>query len=87
MSGWGVITWLAAIAVGPLTFLALVAYRVADCTIGLERFEADQGRSQQLRRQANQTEIVLQTVGGQEAPSPRADRDGQRDKKVDQPLG
>ncbi len=52
-------TWLAAIAVGPMTFLALVAHRVADCAIGLERLEADQRKSRQRRREADSEEIVL----------------------------
>ena len=41
MSAWGVMTCLAVSAVGPLTFLAVLSHRLADCAIGLEQFEKD----------------------------------------------
>lgn len=87
MSGWGVMTWLAAIAVGPMTFLALVAHRVADCTIGLEQLEAEQRKVRQRRREADSCKSVVESKPGQEAPAPPGDKDGLDNKKVDQPLG
>lgn len=74
MSGWGVITWLATMAVGPLIFLALVAHRVADCTIGLEHLRAEQRKLRQLRREADQAEIVLESKPGQSAPTQPTDK-------------
>ncbi len=76
MSGWGVITWLATMAVGPLIFLALVAHRVADCTIGLERLKAEQRKSRQLQREADPEEIVLESIPGHGTPTPPADKGG-----------
>ena len=88
MSGWGVLTWLAAIAVGPMTFLALVAHRVADCAIGLERLEADQRKSRQRRMEADPDEIVLASKSGHRAPAAPADKEeGHRHEKVDQSPG
>ncbi len=87
MSGWGVMTWLAVSAVGPLSFLALVAHRMADCAIGLERLEAEQRKLRQLRREADLEEIVQESIPGHSALTPTADKEGRRNKKVDQPLG
>lgn len=87
MSGWGVMTWMAAIAVGPMTFLALVAHRVADCAIGLERLEAEQRNLRQQRREADSGKIVLEAIPGHSAPAPPADKEGLRNEKVDQSLG
>ena len=87
MSGWGAITWLAAMAVGPLTFLALVAHRVANCAIRLERLNEEQRKSQQRRGQANPPEIVLESIDGHKTSTQPADKAAQRGKKVDQPLG
>ena len=70
MSGWGVMTWLAASAVGPLTFLALVVHRLADCAIDLERLEAEQRKLRQQRREADPEEIVLESRPGHSGPSP-----------------
>ena len=87
MSGWGVMTWLAAIAVGPLTFLAMVAHRVADCAVGLEQLEAEQRKLQQRRRAADSYKNVVKSNPGQKTPAPPADKDGLGHEKVDQPLG
>ena len=87
MSGWGVITWLAAIAVGPLVFLALVAHRVAGCTFDLERLNAEQLKPQRLRTQANPNDIVAETIVSGKTPTRPEAKEGRRDKKVDQPLG
>lgn len=77
MSGWGVMTWLAAIAVGPMTFLALVAHRMADCAIGLEQLEADQRNLRQRRREADSAETVQALKPGQKkAPAQPADNGG-----------
>ncbi len=86
MAGWGVMTWLAAIAVGPMTFLALVAHRVADCTIGLEQLEAEQRKLRQRRREADSCKTVRESKPGQKAPGPPADNDGLGNERVDQLL-
>lgn len=87
MSGWGVMTWLATIAVGPMTFLALVAHRVADCTIGLQQLEAEQRKLRQRRRAADTCKNAIESKPGQKAPAPPVDKDALGPKKVDQPLG
>lgn len=87
MSGWGVMTWLAASAVGPMTFLALVAHRVADCAIGLERLEGEERKLRQRRREADQEEIVLESKPGHRAPAPPADKEDLSNEKVDRPSG
>ncbi len=58
MSGWSVLTWLAASAVGPLTFLALVAHRVVDGVTRLAQLEEKERRIQQRRLAAEPKEIT-----------------------------
>ena len=86
MSGWGVMTWLAAIAVGPMTFLALVAHRVADGTIGLEQLEAEQRKLRQRRREADSCKTVRESKPDQKATGPPADKDSLGHERVDQSL-
>ncbi len=87
MSGWGVMTWLAATAVGPMIFLALVAHRVTDCAIGLEQIEAEQRKLRQRRSEAESCESVLKSKPDQKAPAPPADKDGLCKERVDQSPG
>ncbi len=87
MAGWGVMTWLAAVAVGPLTFLTMVAHRVADCAVGLEQLKTEQRKLRQRSREADSCKIVVKSKPGQKAPAPPADKDGLGHEKVDQPLG
>lgn len=58
MSGWSVLTWLAASAVGPLTFLALVAHRVGNSVTRLDELEEEERKMQQ-RRLAVKPEVIV----------------------------
>lgn len=72
MSGWSVLTWLAASAIGPLAFLALVAHRVGDSVTRLHGLEEEERRKQQ-RRLAVETEgIVLASKPDHNATMPLA---------------
>lgn len=86
MSGWGVMTWLAVSAVGPLAFLAVLSHRLADCAIGLEQFEEDQRKSQKRNTGADQKQNDKESESSPKPPTPPAGQKGREDEKVDQPT-
>ncbi|MCH8146507.1 MAG: hypothetical protein IH987_00715 [Planctomycetes bacterium] len=86
MSGWGVMTWLAVSAVGPLTFLAVISHRLADCAVGLEQFEENQRKSRKQNTGADQKNIDKEPVSGPNPPTPPAGQEGRDAEKVDQPT-